>query len=168
MVSGEDRPALGAANFPWRTTSQAAWALGLGGAGQSLGRTLSTTLARHTGTTTRTVVLIVLGALTTVAFAIVPGPFGLLIAVSVVEGVVRGNLTILQAAAITDRWGTTHYGRFSGILSAPAMTASALAPSPPPSSPHPSAAHPSSSACSPGSERLPRSSPSAPRLAPAR
>ncbi|MCQ1579253.1 MFS transporter [Streptomyces parvus] len=110
------------------TTSQAAWALGLGGVGQTLGRTLYATLARRTGTTTRTVVLIVLGALTTAAFAIVPGPYGLLIAVSVVAGVVRGNLTLLQATAITDRWGTTHYGRLSGILSAPAMTASALAP----------------------------------------
>ncbi|GGT22619.1 MFS transporter [Streptomyces antibioticus] len=110
------------------TTSQAAWALGLGGAGQTLGRTLYATLARRTGTTTRTVVLIVLGALTTAAFAVVPGPYGLLIVVSVVAGVVRGNLTLLQATAITDRWGTTHYGRLSGILSAPAMTASALAP----------------------------------------
>ncbi|MFE7580112.1 MFS transporter [Streptomyces gardneri] len=110
------------------TTSQAAWALGLGGAGQTLGRTLYAGLARHTGTTARTVVLIVLGALTTATFAVVPGPYGLLIAVSVAAGVVRGNLTLLQATAITDRWGTTHYGRLSGILSAPAMTASALAP----------------------------------------
>ncbi|MEU9700965.1 MFS transporter [Streptomyces sp. NPDC047981] len=110
------------------TTSQAAWALGLGGAGQTLGRTLYASLARRTGTTTRTVILIVLGALTTAALATVPGPYGLLIAVSVVAGVVRGNLTLLQATAITDRWGTTHYGRLSGILSAPAMTASALAP----------------------------------------
>ncbi|MEU3747324.1 MULTISPECIES: MFS transporter [Streptomyces] len=110
------------------TTSQAAWALGLGGAGQTLGRTLYATLARRTGTTARTVVLILLGALTTGAFAVVPGPYGLLIVVSVVAGVVRGNLTLLQATAVTDRWGTTHYGRLSGILSAPAMTASALAP----------------------------------------
>ncbi|MFG2332907.1 MFS transporter [Streptomyces sp. NPDC048604] len=110
------------------TTSQAAWALGLGGAGQTFGRTLYASVARRTGTTTRTVVLIVLGALTTAAFAVIPGPYALLFVVSVVAGVVRGNLTLLQATAITDRWGTTHYGRLSGILSAPAMTASALAP----------------------------------------
>ncbi|MCQ8835291.1 MFS transporter [Streptomyces samsunensis] len=36
------------------TTTQAAWALGLGGAGQTLGRTLYAALARHTGATTRT------------------------------------------------------------------------------------------------------------------
>lgn len=41
---------------------------------------------------------------------------------------VRGNLTLLQATAITDRWGATHYGRLSGVLAAPATTAAALAP----------------------------------------
>ncbi|MEV7280840.1 MFS transporter [Streptomyces sp. NPDC093111] len=110
------------------TTSQAAWALGLGGAGQTLGRTLYATLARHTSTTTRTAVLVAFGALTTATLALTPGPYGLLITMSVAAGVVRGNLTLLQATAITDRWGTTHYGRLSGILGAPAMTASALAP----------------------------------------
>ncbi|MFI8514017.1 MFS transporter [Streptomyces sp. NPDC085460] len=110
------------------TTAQAAWVLGLGGAGQTLGRTLYASLARHTGTTTRTVALIALGSLTTAALAVTPGPYGLLIVVSVVAGMVRGNLTLLQATAVTDRWGTRHYGRLSGLLGAPAMTASALAP----------------------------------------
>ncbi len=41
----------------------------------------------------------------------------------------RGNLTLLQATAITDRWGTTHYGRLSDLLAAPATTAAALTPS---------------------------------------
>ncbi|MET8327339.1 MFS transporter [Streptomyces sp. NPDC005181] len=110
------------------TTSQAAWALGLGGAGQTLGRTLYAPLARNTGTTARTVALIALGGLTTAVFALTSGPYGLVIALSVMAGMVRGNLTLLQATAITDRWGTQHYGRLSGLLSAPAMTASALAP----------------------------------------
>ncbi|MGW3475479.1 MFS transporter [Streptomyces althioticus] len=110
------------------TTSQAAWALGIGGAGQTLGRTLYAALARRTAATARTTILIALGGLTTAAFAAVPGPYALLIAVSVVAGMVRGNLTLLQATAITDRWGATHYGRLSGILAAPATTAAALAP----------------------------------------
>ncbi|GAA2770740.1 MFS transporter [Streptomyces showdoensis] len=110
------------------TTGQAAWALGLGGAGQTLGRTLYAALARHTATTPRTAALIALGALTTAALALAPGPYALLVLMSVAAGVVRGNLTLLQATAITDRWGTTHYGRLSGILGAPAMTVSALAP----------------------------------------
>ncbi|MDQ0402451.1 hypothetical protein J2S50_001000 [Streptomyces sp. DSM 40167] len=41
---------------------------------------------------------------------------------------VRGNLTLVQATAVTDHWGTTHYGRLSGLLAAPATTAAALAP----------------------------------------
>ncbi|MFB8760564.1 MFS transporter [Streptomyces nigra] len=110
------------------STSQAAWALGIGGAGQTLGRTLYAALARRTTATTRTTILIALGGLTTAAFAAVPGPYALLIAVSVVAGMVRGNLTLLQATAITDRWGATHYGRLSGLLAAPATTAAALAP----------------------------------------
>ncbi|MZD17923.1 MFS transporter [Streptomyces bottropensis] len=110
------------------STAQAAWVLGIGGAGQTLGRTLYATLARRTTATARTTSLIALGGLTTAAFAAVPGPYALLIAVSVMAGLVRGNLTLLQATAITDRWGTAHYGRLSGLLAAPAHTAAALAP----------------------------------------
>lgn len=110
------------------TTSQAAWALGIGGAGQTLGRTLYAALARRTTATARATVLIALGGLTTVSIAAAPGPYVLIIAMSVVAGMVRGNLTLLQATAITDRWGTAHYGRLSGLLAAPAQTAAALAP----------------------------------------
>ncbi|MFI8391834.1 hypothetical protein [Streptomyces sp. NPDC085540] len=39
-----------------------------------------------------------------------------------------GNLTLLQTTAITDLWGTTHYGRLSGLLGPPAHAAAALAP----------------------------------------
>ncbi|WNZ10401.1 MFS transporter [Streptomyces sp. 11x1] len=106
----------------------AAWALGLGGAGQTLGRTLYATLARRTGVTTRTVALITLGGATTAAFAVVTGPFPLLVGIAIVAGMVRGNLTLLQATAVTDRWGTTHYGSLSGLLAAPATIAAALAP----------------------------------------
>ncbi|MFF8937978.1 MFS transporter [Streptomyces paradoxus] len=110
------------------TTTQAAWALGLGGAGQTLGRTLYATLARHLGVTARTVTLIALGALTTAALATVAGQYAVLVVASILAGVIRGNLTLLQATAVTDRWGTTHYGRLSGLLGAPAHAAAALAP----------------------------------------
>lgn len=110
------------------TTGQAAWALGLGGAGQTLGRVLYAALARRTGVRTRTTALVVLGGLTTFATAAVPGPYALVVAVSVAAGMVRGNLTLLKATAITDRWGTAHYGRLSGLLAAPATAAAALAP----------------------------------------
>lgn len=108
--------------------STAAWALGLGGAGQTLGRTLYATLSRTTGVTTRTAGLITAGGATTTALALVPGPIPLLILLAVLAGVVRGNLTLLQATAVSDRWGTAHYGRLSGLLTAPATVAAALAP----------------------------------------
>ncbi|MGY1435434.1 MFS transporter [Streptomyces reniochalinae] len=110
------------------TPTQAAWALGLGGLGQTLGRLGYAPLARHTGTTARTVLLIAAGGATTAALALVPGPLPLLIALSMAAGMVRGNLTLLQATAVTDRWGTRHYGRLTGLLSAPITLATGLAP----------------------------------------
>ncbi|MFI1533341.1 MFS transporter [Streptomyces anandii] len=106
----------------------AAWALGLGGAGQTLGRTLYAAVANCTGVTTRTTALIALGGTTTAAFAMVSGPFPLLVGIAIAAGMVRGSLTLLQATAVTNCWGTTHYGRLSGLLAAPATIASALAP----------------------------------------
>ena len=111
--------------FPGASTTTAAWALGLGG---PLGRTLYTTLARRTGTVLRTAALITAGGATTALLAAVPGPIPLLIALAMLAGMVRGNLTLLQATAITDRWGTAHYGRLSGLLAAPVTIAGALAP----------------------------------------
>jgi MFS family permease len=110
------------------STSQAAWVLGIGGAGQTLGRTMYAALARRTTATVRTTILTAFGALTTAAYAAVPGPYGLLVVVSIAAGMVRGNLTLLQATAIPDRWGTAHYGRLSGLLAAPTTAAAALAP----------------------------------------
>lgn len=108
--------------------STAAWALGLGGAGQTLGRTLYATLTRRTGVTTRTTILIAAGGATTAALALVPGPIPLLILFAVLAGVVRGNLTLLHATAVADRWGTAAYGRLSALLIAPATVAAAVAP----------------------------------------
>jgi MFS family permease len=51
-----------------------------------------------------------------------------LIIVAVAAGMVRGILTLVQATAVTDRWGSTHYGQLTGVLSAPATLTSALAP----------------------------------------
>lgn len=108
--------------------AQAAWVLGLGGAGQTLGRTLYAALARRSSPAPRAAALIGLGGATTAAFALITGPYLLLAVLAVIAGALRGNLTLLQATAITDRWGANRYGRLSGILAAPATTASALAP----------------------------------------
>ncbi|MZD10411.1 MFS transporter [Streptomyces sp. SID5785] len=110
------------------SATTAAWALGLGGAGQTLGRSLYASLARRTTPATRTVLLITAGGATTLALGLVPGPIPLLVVLAVAAGMVRGNLTLLQATAVTDRWGATHYGTLSGLLSAPATVAAAIAP----------------------------------------
>lgn len=106
----------------------AAWALGLGGLGQTLGRTLYTSLAQRTGVRGRTCVLLAAGGGTTALLALVRGPVPLLIALAVIAGTVRGNSTLLQATAVVDRWGPASYGTLNGLLSAPVTVAGALAP----------------------------------------
>lgn len=110
------------------TPTEAAWALGLGGLGQTLGRIFYAPIARRTGVTTRTTTLITAGSVTTAALALVPGPIPLLTVLAMLAGAVRGNFTLLQATAVTDRWGTRHYGRLTGVLSAPITLATGLAP----------------------------------------
>ncbi|MFI5715047.1 MFS transporter [Nocardia sp. NPDC051750] len=107
--------------------SLAAWALGLGGAGQVLGRLGYLPLSRYTGVTVRTVVVLAALAVTTALLGVVSGVVAL-IAVAIGAGLVRGIFTLIQATAITDRWGATHYGRLNGLLSAPVVIISALAP----------------------------------------
>ena len=108
--------------------STAAWALGLGGAGQVLGRLGYGRLAAHTGIRTRTVLVLAASAATTALLGVLPGPAALLIAVAVLVGATRGIFTLLQATAISDRWGALHYGHLNGLLSAPILFATALAP----------------------------------------
>jgi MFS family permease len=110
------------------STSLAAWALGLGGLGQVLGRLGYGLLARHLSVRARGVVVLALSAAATALFAVLPGPALLLIAVAMLAGAARGVFTLLQATAISDRWGAVHYGRLNGLLSAPALTVTALGP----------------------------------------
>jgi predicted MFS family arabinose efflux permease len=51
-----------------------------------------------------------------------------LIVAAVVAGMARGVFTLLQATAVTDRWGATHYGRLTGQMSAPLAITMSLAP----------------------------------------
>jgi predicted MFS family arabinose efflux permease len=110
------------------TTSTAAWALGLGGLGQVLGRLGYGALAAHTTVRARSVLILAASAVATALLALLPGPAALLIAAAMFVGAARGVFTLLHATAISDRWGSAHYGRLNGLLSAPAMTATALGP----------------------------------------
>ena len=49
-------------------------------------------------------------------------------AVAVLAGMVRGIVTLLQATAVTDRWGARDYGTLSGVLAAPLTFTTAVAP----------------------------------------
>ena len=110
------------------STEVAALALGLGGVGQVAGRLAYRRLAAATSVRGRTVLLLVTEGVAIAVLGLVPGPAGLLIALTLVVGAIRGSFTLLQATAVTDRWGTHHYATLNGILSVPVTTAMAVAP----------------------------------------
>ncbi len=59
---------------------------------------------------------------------LLPGPAAALVVAVMVAGAARGIFTLLQATAVTDRWGSVYYGRLSGLLAAPSTFATAVAP----------------------------------------
>lgn len=110
------------------TAGTAAWALGVGGIGQVLGRLVYAPLDRRTPPVGRTVVVLAVCAATTGLLAVVARPVALVLVVSLVAGVARGIYTLLQATAVSDRWGTYRFGTLNGILHTPVVLAIALAP----------------------------------------
>lgn len=110
------------------TRHLAAVTLGLGGGGQVIGRLGYAWFAAHTTVTVRTVTVVAAIAAATSALALSPPAPALLIGLGMLVGLTRGVYTLIQATAITDRWGTTTYGTLNGILTAPSLAASAAAP----------------------------------------
>lgn len=109
-------------------TRTAAVVLGLGGVGQVLGRVGYARFAAATGVTTRGVIVVGAVAVFTAAFALSPPVTAVVIVLGMLLGLARGLYTLVQATAVTDRWGLASYGRLNGVLTAPALAASALAP----------------------------------------
>ncbi|HEV8562217.1 MAG TPA: MFS transporter [Actinophytocola sp.] len=109
-------------------TGTAALALGLGGVGQLCGRIGYGRLSAATSVRGRTAIVLGAGAVTIAVLGVLPGPAALLIAAAILVGAARGVFTLLQATAVTDRWGPAHYGRLMGLLSAPMLVVNALAP----------------------------------------
>jgi len=101
--------------------------LGLGGLGQVAGRIGYSALARRLSAPTRAALILALLAVTTALLGVLHQLWALVV-VALLAGVGRGLLTLVHATAVTDRWGTQHYGRLSGILSAPLAVSIALAP----------------------------------------
>jgi hypothetical protein len=106
----------------------AAWALGLGGAGQVAGwlcyRVLDTRLAAKG----RATAVIAAGAMVTLLLGLLPGPAALLILGSVIAGAVRGLFTLTEATLVADQWGTRRYAVINGVFNAPVTAAGAVAP----------------------------------------
>lgn len=110
------------------SSSLAAVALGLLGAGQLLGRIAFAPLSRWASHRARTLGILTGSAVAVALLAIIPGPAGVLIALAVLVGAVRGATTLLQATVVADNWGTASYAALSGWFAAPITIATALAP----------------------------------------
>lgn len=110
------------------TFGLAALALGLIGLGQVSGRLGYPGMERRTTPRQRTVLLAAAGAVGLWLLALVPGPLWTLVGIAMLCGAVRGCLTLLQATAVSDRWGTRDFGAVNGVFVAPVVALTALAP----------------------------------------
>jgi MFS family permease len=106
----------------------AAWALGLGGAGQVAGRLCYRPLLSRAGVRSRTCMIATAGAACILLLAVLPGPAALLFAVAVLTGAVRGMFTLVEATVVADYWGPAGYASLNGVFSAPLTAATAIAP----------------------------------------
>ncbi|GAA4084667.1 MFS transporter [Nocardioides kongjuensis] len=106
----------------------AAWALGLSGAGQVVGRLLYAALARRLPTNPRAALVMVLLAAMVLALALVPGPVPLLVVIAVLAGAARGLFTLVGATVVSDHWGPERYAALNGVYNAPVGVAAALSP----------------------------------------
>lgn len=109
------------------SSALAALTLGLGGAGQVIGRIFYLPLAAKTSVRVRTVSVIAATGLSAAWLGLASSMIAL-IGITIGAGLVRGIFTLIQATAVTDRWGGQHYGRLSGIVSAPIVIVMALGP----------------------------------------
>lgn len=106
----------------------AALAFGLVGAGQAIGRLGYPRVERATTPAVRMAAILGAGALGLWAVAVIPGPAWALVVLAILIGAARGAHTLLQATAVSDRWGTRNFGTLNGIFSAPMTAVTALAP----------------------------------------
>jgi MFS family permease len=103
-------------------------ALGIVGVGQVFGRLGYATLSRRTGAPARTCAVLAASALIVALLAVTSTLPAAALATAALAGAVRGNFTLIQATAVSDRWGTRAFGTVNGIFLAPVAIATALAP----------------------------------------
>ena len=110
------------------TYEVAAWALGLLGAGQVIGRLLYVAIPHAAAPWVALAATAGLSVIGLALLAIVPGPPWLLISIGVGVGAVRGAQTLVQGSAVADRWGTRNYGSINGVFAAPITAIGAVGP----------------------------------------
>ncbi|MFB9309785.1 MFS family permease [Agromyces hippuratus] len=110
------------------TYELAAWALGLLGAGQVVGRLLYVAIPHGTAPWVTLAATSSLAVVLLALMGLVPGPPWLLIGVGIIAGAVRGAQTLVQGSAVADRWGTRNYGSINGVFAAPITAITALGP----------------------------------------
>ncbi|MHA7274098.1 MFS transporter [Arthrobacter sp. TMT4-20] len=118
-------PLLLERGFDYRT---AVLAFSLIGVGQVIGRLFFAVLPGRSNPVRRAVLLLAAGATCLWLLGLLPGPAFVLIGVTVLTGAVRGCITLLQATAVADRWGTSNFGAVQGVFVAPVTAVGALAP----------------------------------------
>ena len=106
----------------------AAWALGLLGAGQVIGRLLYVAIPHTAAPWIPLAATAGLSAAFLALLALVPGPPWLLISIGIAAGAVRGAQTLVQGSAVADRWGTRNYGAINGVFAAPITLVGAFGP----------------------------------------
>lgn len=106
----------------------ASLALGLIGVGQVCGRLGYGQISRRTTAPFRTFAVLGVGAVTVTGLAFAAPVVAAVLVVTVLAGAARGNYTLVQATAVSDRWGTRMFGTINGIFLAPVTAAIAIAP----------------------------------------
>lgn len=106
----------------------AAWALGLIGAGQVVGRLLYVAVPHNAAPWIPLAATAGLSVIFLALLALVPGPPWLLISIGIAAGAVRGAQTLVQGSAVADRWGTHNYGAINGVFAAPITLIGAVGP----------------------------------------
>ncbi len=110
------------------TTTGAAIALGVGGAGQVAGRLVYGPVLTRLAVRPRTIAVLATASLTTLTLAVFSASLLLACLMAFAAGTARGIFTLLQATAVSDRWGTSAFGARNSVLSGGVMAASAFAP----------------------------------------
>ena len=110
------------------STQRAATVLAVGGVGQVAGRLAYAPVLGRAGPDAKMSIVLVVTTATTLGLAAVSEPLLALCGISLVAGAARGAFTLIQATAVTDRWGIASYGARSSVLSGVVHLGSASSP----------------------------------------